>query len=91
MKELEPQTEPVPRNCHYCGPENPATWVIVTDKGKEFVCNNHYVALSNIHAIQKERLLFEAEWTINSYYEEYRSEHEFDDMDQWEDGSSYGF
>ncbi len=33
----------------------------------------------------------EAEMNMESHFEEYRQEHEFDDTDQWEDGSLYGF
>ncbi len=91
IQEREPQKEPVQQNCNYCGPGYPATWEIVSDKGEEFVCDNHHFVLNEIHAIQKEKLLFEAEWTINSHFEEELAEHEFDDIDQWEDGSLFGF
>ena len=91
IQEREPQKEPVQQNCNYCGPGYPATWEIVSDKGEEFVCDNHHFVLNEIQTIQKERLLFEAEWTINSHCEEDLAAHEFDDMDQWEDGSLFGF
>jgi len=91
IQEREPQKEPVQQNCNYCGPGYPATWEIVSDKGEEFVCDNHHFVLNEINAIQKEKLLFEAEWTINSNFEEELSENEFDDIDQWEDGSLFGF
>ncbi len=91
MKEQEPQKETIQKNCSYCPPGYPATWEIISDKGQEFVCDNHHSVLNEIEAIRKERLLSEAEWTISSHFEEDLAEHEFDDMDQWEDGSLYGF
>ena len=91
IQEREPQKEPAKKNCSYCQPGNPATWEIISDRGGNFVCDMHHSVLQQIRAIQKERLLFEAEWTINSHYEEDLDEHRFDDMDQWEDGSLFGF
>ncbi len=90
-QERELPKEPVQQNCNYCGPGYPAIWEIVSDTGEEFVCDNHHFILNNIHVIQKERHLFDAEWTINSNYEEELVEHEFDDTDQWEDGSLFGY
>ena len=92
MKEIERELSKEPEQaCGYCGPGYPATWEIISEKGQEFVCDSHHFVLQEINAIQKERLLFEAEWMINSHYEEELAEHEFDDTDQWEDGSLYGF
>lgn len=91
MEEHEPRKEPVRENCSYCGPGYPATWEIISDRGQELVCDRHYFVLNEIHSIQKEKLLFEAEWTINSHYEENLAGHEFEDTDQWEDGSLFGF
>ncbi len=91
IKERETQKEPIKKNCSYCEPGSPATWEIFSDKGQEFVCDKHHIVLNEINTIQKERLLEEAEWTINSHFEEDLAEHEFDDVDQWEDGSLYGF
>jgi hypothetical protein len=89
--EYEPQTEPIKQYCNYCGPGYPATWEIISENGQEFVCDKHHIVLNEIRAIQREKLLWEAEWTLNSHYEEDLAEHEFDDIDQWEDGSLYGF
>jgi len=91
MKEREPQKEPIQQICNYCGPGYPAAWEIVSDKGNEFVCPSHHFVLLEIHAIQKERQLFEAEWTINAHFEEDFAEREFDETDQWEDGSLFDF
>ena len=91
VQEREPQKEPIQKDCSYCGPGHPATWEIISAKGNEFVCNRHHLVLQLIHAIQKEKLLFEVEWRLESSHEDYLSEHEFDDTDRWEDGSLYDF
>ena len=92
MKEIEREIQKEPEQaCGYCGPGYPATWQIITEKGEEFVCDKHHFVLKEIQAIEKEKLLWEAEWTIVSHFEEDLKQHEFDDTDQWEDGSMYGF
>lgn len=91
MKEREPQKEPIRENCSYCGPGYPATWEIISNKGQEFVCDRHHNILNTMSLIQKERLLEEAEWMLNSHHEEDLAKHEFDETDRWEDGSMYGF
>ena len=75
MKEREPQKEPIKQNCSLCGPGYPATWEIISDKGQEFVCDRHHYILNTMHLIQKERLLEEAEWMLNSHYEEDMANH----------------
>jgi hypothetical protein len=89
--EREPQKEPIKQNCSYCGPGFPATWEIISNKGQEFVCDRHHNILNTMRLIEKERLLEEAEWMLNSHFEEDQALHEFDETDRWEDGSMYGF
>jgi hypothetical protein len=91
MHEREPQKEPFQKNCRYCEPGNPATWEIVSAKGEEFVCDKHHSLLQKMNAIRKERLLQETEWTANNHYDEEVKDHKFEDTDQWEDGSMFGF
>jgi hypothetical protein len=89
IQEREPQKEPEKKDCKYCGPGFPATWQVIGDDLNEFVCDKHRSTL--IEKIRKERLLSDAEWTMTINYEEDLNEHEFEDLDQWEDGSMYGF
>lgn len=91
MPEREPQKEPARQNCKFCGPGFPATWVVVSETGEEFVCDTHHYVLRGTRTIRRERILSDVEWNLNSSYEGHLAEHEFDDMDQWEDGSMYGF
>ena len=90
-QEQEPPKDPAFRSCRYCEPGIAATWEIISAKGGEFVCDKHHSLLTENNAIQKERLLTEVEWKAYDRYEEDFREHEFDDIDEWENGSMYGF
>jgi hypothetical protein len=92
-QEREPQKEPVDLFCLYCPEDTRATWKVINLDGvEELVCDNHRLALRKRKAVQSdEEILWEAEWRLESSHEDYLSEHEFDDTDQWEDGSLYGF
>lgn len=90
-QEREPQKETIEQICQYCGEGSRATRKVITqDKGLEFVCDDHYLILKELHVIKSaEEILWEAEWRMENEYDEQLDD--FNDTDKWEDGSLYGF
>jgi hypothetical protein len=85
MQEREPQKESARQSCNYCGPGYSATWEIVSSGGQVFVCDKHHTVLQQINAIEKERLLVNAEWTMIAHFEEDQERHKLEKLDEWED------
>ena len=82
------EKEPLKENeiwCAYCGKGYKATWDVVTDKGKESVCDDHKFVLRQIRAVQREKKLEEQVWVIIDPNEEVLEEHNQEDLGDWKD------
>lgn len=56
----------------------------------DFALRSYYNAFQE-EKRKREDLKDEVSWNMENDYEQKLQEHEFDDADQWEDGSLYGF
>ena len=82
------EKEPLKENeiwCAYCGKGNKATWEVVTDGGKEPVCDDHKFALRQIKAVLREKKIGEYVWEIVDPNEEVLDDHEQEDLGDWKD------
>lgn len=88
MTEKEPRKE----NeiwCAYCGTGYKATWDVITEQGKQPVCDDHKFVLRQIRAVLREKKIDEHVWAIIDPNEEVLEDHRGEDLGDWKDLAGY--
>ena len=86
MREID--KEPGKENeiwCAYCGTGSKATWDVITEQGKESVCNDHKFILRQIRAVLGEQKTEEHVWALVDPNEEVLEYHWEQDLGDWKD------
>ena len=75
--------------CAYCGKGYKATWDVMTEGGKQSVCNDHKFVLRQIRAVLREKKIEEHVWAIIDPNEEVLEDHQQEDLGDWKNLISY--